>query len=572
MEMIRIDHSDRTVILNEGGKVIKQIAGNIQLRQDSTYMYCDSAVILDNIEVHAFDSITIQQGDSLNVFSDTLNYTALDKQAVLRGNVVLEHGLQQLWTQALDYNLESRIARYLNGATLYDDSLQLSSKRGFYFVGEEKARFLDSVIVVHKDFTLAADSLQYLIAEKRAVFIGPTRILQGESDIYCESGYYNISQSYAEFSKNAQYADDKKQATADTIRYNNKTSEIEMIGNVRYREGDRVIRSRYLLYNEKTGDTYMRGKANYKDSLRNITSEEIYFNTITEALRTTGKSQVTEGSQELTAENIFFDSETNLGIATGNVVWIDTTSKYVILTDTAYYRKDIHYVKAFGSRRPVLKSEMDGDTLYLSSDTLVLNTVIDTSDLEAPDTTRIFNAYYDVKVFKSNLQAICDSLSFSTIDSMFHFYRNPIVWSDTSQFSADSISLKLKNERVDRFLLRRNGFIINRTNEIFFNQIKGKFITAQFENDEVRTILVEGNAESVYYATDDENAFIGVNKSICSEMLFIFEEKKMDTVKFLKDPKSKMSPMESTNHIALRLEGFRWVTASRPNSISDIYK
>ncbi|NJK82585.1 MAG: hypothetical protein HC912_01010 [Saprospiraceae bacterium] len=144
------------------------------------------------------------------------------------------------------------------------------------------------------------------------------------------------------------------------------------------------------------------------------------------------------------------------------------------------------------------------------------------------DSARILVAYPDVRIFKSDLQAICDSLTYSTRDSIFRFFENPLIWSDTSQFSADTIRLVLKDEKIDRIFLLDESFIINSPDEKYFNQIKGKNIVATFAESELRKMQVEGNAESVYYAIDATQAYVGVNKAICSEMLLYFGNNKIE--------------------------------------------
>lgn len=577
-EMVRVLHSDNLLIIQEGDSTVKYVDGHIELKQDSTYMYCDSAVIINNNRVFAYDEITIQQGDSVSIFSDTLYYLADTMLAILKGEVVLTNLKQQLWTTELDYSLKTKIARYENHGTLYDDSTQLQSRRGIFDVGLNRATFKDSVFVFHPDFTLTADSILYLVDEETTIFLGPTRILQGtDREIYCEAGFYDIRNKVSEFRKRAQYRDPEKTATADTIRHIQKDSTIELIGHVDFQEGDRLIRSEYLKYDERTGLAEIRGNAFYADSSRTVYAEEILYNTRSDALQTKGKSRVNEGSQNLSAEFIDYDDETKLGNASGNVVWRDTASGYVIESDSAIYRKDIDYIRAFGVRKPLLKTEMDGDTLYLSADVLNVLTTLDSVDVDTSgqailDSVRHFRAFYNVELYKSNMQGVCDSLTFNSRDSLFQFYRNPVLWSDTTQFVADSISMQMKDEKIDRFIMRHNGFIINQVNEIFYNQIKGKYITSFFEADEIKRIYVEGNAESVYYARDEEDAYIGVNRSICSEMEFLFENKQMNTVKFLTAPKSKMSPVQGINPNAMQLEGFRWITDMRPVGVDDLYQ
>jgi len=205
--------------------------------------------------------------------------------------------------------------------------------------------------------------------------------------------------------------------------------------------------------------------------------------------------------------------------------------------------------------------------MFLSSDTLLATQTIDTL---TNDTTRTLFAYYRVRVYKSNLQAVCDSLSCVTTDSIFRLYKDPIVWSDTSQFIADTIHILLKNERIDRVLLRSNAFIPNSPDEIFFNQIKGRDITAFFDSTELRLMDVQGNAEAVYYAQDDKGGYVGVNKTVASEMLLHFGDNQIDNIRFYEQPKSDLLPMKQADHEKLKMPGFRWETRLRPRSREEV--
>ena len=135
---------------------------------------------------------------------------------------------------------------------------------------------------------------------------------------------------------------------------------------------------------------------------------------------------------------------------------------------------------------------------------------------------------------------------------------------------ADTIRILLKDKKIDRVFLKNNALIINSKDEIYYNQIKGREVTAFFEGDDIRRMLTEGNAESVYYALDDKNAYINVNKVECSEMLIFFGNNKVETLKFYKQPKSKALPMRTTNHDELKLKGFRWEIKTRPKSLKDL--
>ena len=183
-------------------------------------------------------------------------------------------------------------------------------------------------------------------------------------------------------------------------------------------------------------------------------------------------------------------------------------------------------------------------------------------------------AYYDVRIYKSDMQAVADSLAYKSSDSTFYFFplrQNPIVWSDTSQFTADTVKMLLADDKIDKIFMRNNGFIVNSPDELFFNQVKGKNVTAYFEENELRRMAVSGNAESVYYARDEAGGYVGVNKTVCSEMLLYFGDNQVEKIKFFTQPKAEMQPMKQANHEALRMPGFFWEEIRRPMSLADLF-
>jgi hypothetical protein len=131
--------------------------------------------------------------------------------------------------------------------------------------------------------------------------------------------------------------------------------------------------------------------------------------------------------------------------------------------------------------------------------------------------------------------------------------------------------IQMANNKIDKIYLFNKSFIINSPDELFFNQIKGKFITAFFMEGDLQRMKVEGNSETVYYLLDDENAYIGVNKSICSEMMVYFGNNKVDNIRYYDNPSGGLTPMRIADHKLFRLEGFRWESKRRPKTLKDIY-
>jgi hypothetical protein len=215
----------------------------------------------------------------------------------------------------------------------------------------------------------------------------------------------------------------------------------------------------------------------------------------------------------------------------------------------------------------MMKSLVDRDTLYMAADTLTSFKPDSASDV------RLLLAHRDVRIFKSDLQAVCDSLTFSSADSIFWFYKIqnlPLIWSDTSQFSGDTIRMLLKNSKLDRIWLRQNALVVNSEDGLLFNQIKGRNTTAFFRDDEVREMLVEGNAQAIYYALDDSRAYIGLNETACSEMRLYFGDNQVEGIKFYQEPTGKFVPMKKAGKEQKKLDGFFWERTRRPRSVEGL--
>ncbi len=568
-KFILIDHFGKLIEDKEGIESIKWISQGLQLRIDSTNIYADSAVIFGEDRVYAYGNVVIQQGDSLNVFTDTLYYFKATDIAELIGEVALDQGSKQLWTNNLTYHLSERYGEYTNGGTMVDKDMQVSSRQGIYYADTEEVLFRDSVIVLHPEFNLAADSMRYLGPEATVLFTGPTNIYTPEAKIYCESGFYNLKEERAEFNQNAQYAGDQKKATADTIRYGASTGEVLMLGNVHVEENERRIDGTSLRYLEKTGETWITGEpARYTDSTRTINSPEIFYNEKTNQVSTKGAGEISDGDLLMRAEQFDFDQGTGVGRATGNVMWSDTLQDLGIFADTIDYAKESDYILAYGVKRSIFYTLVDGDTLYIAADTLNMFSQVDTT--AGTDTIRLIRAYHDVRLLKSDMQGRADSLIFNDRDSLFSFFGDPVLWADTSQFSADTITLSIRNDQVKDIVLTQKAIIISSLYETYYDQIKGKKIIAEFDSSAIKDMWVTGNAESIYYTRDDQSAFIGVNKTICSKMYFTFLAGQIHLLKYYGENSSTMMPMGEADHNALRLEGFRLREDERPKNLKDL--
>ncbi len=577
-----------------GGEEIRFLKGGVVLTQDDVIFYCDSAYwYTKQNAILAWDEVTIVQADTTQVFSDTLRYFGATKDAYLMGDVVLSDSTQQLFTDRLDYNLDTKIAEYYTGGVIKNNDSQLTSTSCIYNTNTKDAFFKDSVILISEDLTLKADSLNYNTETEFSEFIGPTLILEDSAKIYTESGFYDGKEQYAEFDKNPQYVKGDKIAVSDFMKYDGKLKKVFLEGNAKFREKDKFATSDKMVYDESTDISRLEGNAIYKDENRNVTADVIVYDGKNDSYSTEGKTIAQGTDNYIEADNSRFDSETNETILTGNVYladeeqilkadeirynedtgdayangkvdWRDTVNQVNIKSDELFFNDKTEYVKALG--RPIMTTLLDGDTLYLSADTLISEKI----SINGNDSIELLTAYRDVRIYKKDFQAVCDSMAYNSTDSIFAFYENPIMWSDSTQFSADTTKFSLKDEKIDSVFLLQNALIIDTPDEQFFNQIQGREIVIKFEDNQPLNMSVNGNGTSVYYVMDDDEGYVGPNKTTCSSMYLTFDDGELEYIRFYGDPKSNLYPMKEANHNELKLKGFKWAKDKRPFSPQDL--
>lgn len=539
----------------------RELIGDIHLKQQAMHLWCDLGFIDPYKQVDAFGNVQMLQDDSIRIFSDTLYYDGITRYARLRENVVLTDSSMTMFTNKLNYDLKSRIATFPEQSLIESDSSTLVSKRGYYNTRTSDAYFHDSVRITNPNYKLVADSLAFNTRTEVANFLGPTLVYNDEKVVYCEDGYYDSKANYAELYKNAYFLnrEDGKQeeARGDTIIYDGSVDRYYLIGNAHFQDEDQEVDADTIIMDGKTEEYFFLGKPNFRSrdttSNQTITATNSNYDALNKMMIFRGDVYVTQESQIIIADSLDYNMESKSGLARGHVIWVDTAANVKISAGRAVYQDSTEYLLA--DRDPMLTTLVDNDTLWLKADTLV--SLPDTGD------ARHLYAYHHVRVFKSDMQARCDSLFYDGADSVFHLFEDPILWVDETQFTADTILLYLKSSKLDQVRLFHQSLIISTQEDTFFNQIKGKNALAQFVAGKVSTMDLYENGETVYYATDDDGAYMFVNDIDCDNMQLLFGEDQLKRIVYKGTPKAVVHPMRQVDHSSLFLQGFQWLDSFR---------
>ena len=224
--LIYLEQSNLVQFDNENLPDIQVLTGNVILRHDDIYLYCDSAHLNQNTNsFQAFGNVKIQQGDSLTIHSNRLNYNGNTRIAHLYHNVRLLHQEVTLHTDTLIYNRNKDLGYYHCGGKLIDTQNTLTSQHGYYHTNTKTAEFKYNVIGKNNTSTLTSDTLTYNTQTKISTILGPTTIQHTDSTtIYTELGSYNTTNDQSQLLKNPIINHGKgKTLQGDTIYYDKQT-------------------------------------------------------------------------------------------------------------------------------------------------------------------------------------------------------------------------------------------------------------------------------------------------------------------------------------------------------------
>lgn len=186
------------------------------------------------------------------------------------------------------------------------------------------------------------------------------------------------------------------------------------------------------------------------------------------------------------------------------------------------------------------------------------------------DTLYDFSANKHVLLFKSDIQARADSAYFAQQDSIITLFKNPVLWTDSIQLSADTIKIYLEKEGIKKVEFRQNCFFIQWVEQSLYNQLKGREIDAYFLNNKIDSLYANGNAETIFMVQDEDSTYVAIDKMKSGKMDVNFNENKIDEIFWYNQQEGTTYPFQKSNPDEFKLSGFAWREDERPKSVDDL--
>ena len=458
---------------------------------------------------------------------------------LLQGNVKLRHKNMYMFCDSAYLNEKTNSFEAFGKVHMEQgDTLFIYGNYLKYDGYKELAKIRENVKLVNRGTTLLTDSLDYdRVLDKAYYFEGGT-MLDKENVLTSDWGEYSPSTKNAVFNFDVKLVNPRFTLKTDTLKYNTGTSVAHIVG------------------------------PSYIDSEKNhIFSKRGYYNTRADQAQLMDRSVLnTEDGKRLIGDSIYYDRKKGYGEAFYNVIMTDSLNKNFLKGDYCFYNELLG--NALATRKALAVDYSQGDSLFLHGDTLKMNTF----NMNTDSMYRELRAYHKARLFRKDIQGVCDSLFFSTKDTCLIMYKDPILWNENKQLLGEEIRVYMNDSTIDWAHIVNQALSIEKKDTIHYNQITGKEIKAFFVGGDMRKVDVIGNVRLVYYPEDKDSTMIGMNVSETSLLNIFIKEKKMQKMVMSPNSNGTLYPMLMIPPEKLRLENFGWFDYIRPLNKDDIFE
>ena len=490
--------------------------------------YCGNAIAQNKRE------IVIEHADNMR----SLRINEQDIRRLL-GNVVISHDGTIVHCDSLyDYAGQNRFDAFGNvkvfqkTGTLYGDTLRFNSETKNGKVRGKIVRLVD------EDVTLVTRFLDFETMQNTANFFGGGVITSSDSARFSsQRGKFFSKEKVARFGGNVAYSDTSILLNTDSIEYYNESELIKFYGPTRIYNDSSFLFCEYGQYNKETQSSEFHKEA-----------------------------FIDNGGQKVFGNSILYDSSTGEAEVIDNGCVIDTTRKITIYGKKLYYNRETEYTQV--TENPLAVYTQQNDTLYLRADKLSGVTVRDSVKTDST----LYNLLVgvgDVRFFRKDLQGVSDSMLYHSVDSIMYMHKEPILWNETNQLTADDVNVQFKNDNISRMNFSGSSFVVSQEDSTRFNQIKGREMIGYFTKGALTRLDINGNGETVYFIRD-KGEIVGVNKALSSNLSIGIRQNEVASIMFRDKPVATLFPIDRVELQDVMVDGFKWHNDKRPISAQDI--
>lgn len=486
-------------------------------------------------------AVSQQQERVYLLHADNLSYDRLGKlpdAQVLTGNVSFRHkGAVLTCDSAHFYEASNSFEAFGRVKMRQGDTLSLDSDYALYDGNEQMAYARYNVVLRHRLTTLYTDSLDYDRMYDLGYFYEGGKMIDKDNTLTSDWGQYDTRRREAMFCYDVLLNNPRFDLTTDTLYYYTQSSLAHVVGPSVITSGESVINTSLGYYDTQKGQAQLFDRSTVVNAGRFMTGDSLYY-------------EEQQGECEGFG-NVFYDDRDNHNGLTGDYVYYNDSTGY-----------------AYATLRAVAMDYSQGDTLYMHGDTIKMFSY----NLNTDSVWRSVHCYNKVRAYRTDLQAVCDSLVYISRDSCMTMYRDPIAWYGDRQLLGEVIEVYMNDSTIERAHVNRQAFSIEAADdEGHYNQISSREMFAYFKDGRADGGEAVGNVLAIYYPVEEKDTSLIGHVYVETDRLRMFMSDGQLSRIWMPKANGTMYPLTQIPTEKRRLPGFILFDYVRPTDRYDIF-
>lgn len=602
----------------EGGRY-RKVVGPARFLHNDTYLLCDTAYW--NVETNIIDAwgnVSILQEETV-LTSDKLIYLVDEDLAQFRGSLVelTDKDHNTLRTRHLDYNTKDSVAVFMNGGSMRDkDGQIIESRNGTYDSKISTFTFDNDVNMFTDSIFVKTRNLVYESDLNLATFGRGTNAWKEDNMLSSESGWYDRERELFLFTDNVHVMSVDQEGWCDSLYFDRMSTGVEMLGNAQITDTTRNVYalagrleyvdsvSRVTLTRKPAVITQTETEDGGVDTVYLGADKLVYFtmkmcdinpSVIKDAekrlealntdpvgtFRKKAAEEAAKAAEEAAKQDPNYRPKTPPkasaapGLDSLRTALIDSLAQKKVQIDSSAVAFKPDSIAAMEDSlktpmhpmMPMAPMVPGGINMPDSLMTADSTAAVDSSALVPPDTTKIgfLEALGNVKIYRKDMQVVCDSLTYTDLDSLARLFKEPIVYQEiVRQYKADSISIVVNDGALEKASLMSNAFITIQEDTTHYNQIKGTEMMAYFdEKGGLRRFDVLGGASALFFL-EENGALATVNRTDSKMMSATFKNGEIQRIYYFEEAKNDGYPVVQLGPDDRQLKGYSWDPERKP--------
>lgn len=457
---------------------------------------------------------------------------------VLIGSVRLKHDSMYMFCDsALIYEKINSVEAFGNVRMEQGDTLFIYGDYLYYDGMSQLAMLRENVRMINRNTVLTTDSLNYDRLYNLGYYFEGGMLTDEDNVLTSEWGEYSPTTKLAVFNHEVKLVNPQFVLTSDTLKYSTESKIATILG------PSDIVSDKNHIYSE-------RGE----------------YNTATGQAELLDRSVLTNEGKKLTGDSLFYDRNLGYGEAFNDVRMNDTVNRNMLTGDYCFYNELTG--NALATIRAVAIDYSQGDSLFMHGDTLRLVTY----NLNTDSMYREMRVYHKVRAYRTDIQAVCDSLVYNSKDSCMTMYYDPILWHGSQQLLGEEVKVYMNDSTIDWAHIINQVLAVEQKDSVHYNQVTGKEMKGFFVDGDMRRVEVNGNVLVVFYPVEEkDSSLIMMDYTEGSFLKMLLKDRKMEQGTFVGKTNGVAYPLDQIPADKYRLPSFVWFDYIRPSSKEDIF-